>query len=55
MVTPIENVNRCMAGEVEVRLWSGMWYGNMTGERSGCGVVWECDQRKVRWWSGMGI
>ena len=26
------------------------WYGNVTGERSGCGVVWECDRREVRLW-----
>ena len=28
------------------------WYGNVTAERSGCGVVWVCE---VRLWSGMGM
>ena len=28
---------------------------NVTGERSGCGVVWECDRREVGLWSGMGM
>ena len=31
------------------------WYGNVTAERSGCGVVWECDRREVKLWSGMGM